>query len=56
MHCCTLWLDLAVALVNVDILLLQGHVQGLTLMVEGMDGKPNFGTDVNVESILGPAI
>jgi hypothetical protein len=58
MQRCALRLDRAAASVNVD--LLPYHVPGLTLVAEGIDGASragaDFGADVNVDSILGPAV
>jgi hypothetical protein len=59
MQRCALRLDRAAAAVDVDCLP-QHHVPGLTLMAEGIDrasrGGADFGPDVNLESILGPAV
>ena len=58
MQRCALRLDRAAAVLDVDCLLL--HVPGLTLVAEGIDGASrggaDFGPDVNVDSILGPAV
>ncbi len=58
MQRCALRLDRAAASANVD--LLPYHVPVLTLVAEGIDGASrsgaDFGEDVNVHSILGPAI
>ncbi len=55
---CALRLDRAAASANVD--LLPYHVPGLTLVAEGIDcasrSGADFSEDVNVNSILGPAI
>ena len=58
MQRCALRLDRAAAAVDVDCL--PQHVPGLTLVAEGIDGASrggaDFGPDVNVDSILGPAV